>query len=85
MLRTMFDSTKLSLSQRVEMAGYSEFELNILAGVATISEVPAVVSLVVCQGIIELVHLVSRHISMRKDDKVSDNVADFPTPNEDDK
>lgn len=85
MLRTMFDSTKLSLSQRVEMAGYSEFELNILAGVVTILEVPAVVSLVVCQGIIELVHLVSRHISMRKDDKVSDNVADFPTPNEDDK
>lgn len=85
MLRAVFDFAKLSFSQDVNMAGYNEFELNILAGVVAISTVPSTVSLVVCRGIIELVHLVSRHISMRKDDKVSDNVADFPTPNEDDK
>ena len=85
MLRAMFDSTKSDFSQKFSTAGYNEFELNILAGIATICAVPGTVLVIVCHGIIELVHLVSRHISMRKDDKVSDNVADFPTPNEDDK
>ena len=85
MLRAMFDSTKSDFSQKASTAGYNEFELNILAGVTAISTVPSMVSLVVCRGIIELVHLVSRHISMRKNDEVSGKVVDFPTPNEDDK
>ncbi len=84
MLRAMFDSTKSDISQKFSTAGYNEFELNILAGITTIYAVPGTVLIVVCHGIIELVHLVSRRFSMRKNDKVSDNVADFHDSNEDD-
>lgn len=84
MLRAMFDSTKSDFSQKASTAGYNEFELNILAGITTIYAVPGIVLIAVCHGIIELVHLVSRRFSTRKNDEVSSKVADFPTPNKDD-
>lgn len=82
----------LELAKEVTMdlrpeAGYTDYELNIVGGIIVACELPGMVMAAICIKLFDFVRKVFRHISGGKmaNDESSNNVVDFPTPNEDDK
>lgn len=85
MLTTSLAEHKRYLSKFA--TGYTDYELNIIGGIIIACELPGMVIAAICIGLFDFVRKVFRHISGGKmaNNKSSNNVVDFPTPNEDDK
>lgn len=87
MLHDLLELVKeLTMNLRPE-AGYTDYELNIVGGIIIACELPGMVIAAICIGLFDFVRKVFRHISggTMSNNESSNNVVDFPTPNEDDK
>ena len=87
MLHDLLELVKeLTMNLRPE-AGYTGYELNIVGGIIIACELPGMVMAAICIGLFDFVRKVFRHISGGKmaNNESSNNVVDFPTPNDHDK
>lgn len=87
MLHDLLELVKeVAMNLRPE-AGYTDYELNIVGSIIIACELPGMVMAAICIGLFDFVRKVYRHISggTMANNESSNNVVDFPTPNEDDK
>lgn len=87
MLHDLLELVKeLVMNLRPE-AGYTDYELNIVGGIIIACELPGMVMAAICIGLFDFVRKVFRNISGGKmaNNESSNNVVDFPTPNDHDK
>lgn len=87
MLHDLLELVKeLTMNLRPE-AGYTDYELNIVGGIIIACGLPGIVMAAICIGLFDFVRKVFRHISGGKmaNNESSNNVVDFPTPNDHDK